>query len=129
MAHRHNRRRTRRPRTQQVSPTHKASSSHHSLDQFIISQPGIISTACAPPSSIIVPNPLTMDPTIRHRSNIPAKLCPNRYTAWLEQDRVRKEQAAKFEAQQIQLFGGEPGDDVGLCFRMLEYFGGLDYIS
>lgn len=88
-----------------------------------------MSTAFAPPNSITVPNPLTVDPTIRHRSNISAKLCHNRYTAWLEQDRVRKEQAAKFEAQQIQLFGGEPGDDVDLCFRMLEYFGGLDYIS
>lgn len=70
-----------------------------------------------------------MGPNIRHRSDIPAKLWHNRYTAWQEQDRVRKEQAVKFEAQQIQLFGGEPGDDMSLCYRMLEYFGGLDYIS
>ena len=41
---------------------------------------------------------------------------------------MEKEHAAKLEAQQIQLFGGEPGDDVELCYKMLEYFGGLDYI-
>ena len=32
------------------------------------------------------------------------------------------------EAEQCRLFGGDPGDDPGLCDRMLEYFGGLDYI-
>ncbi|RHZ66815.1 hypothetical protein CDV55_102243 [Aspergillus turcosus] len=31
--------------------------------------------------------------------------------------------------EQYRLFGGEPGDDVDLCYRMLEYFGGLDYID
>ena len=33
------------------------------------------------------------------------------------------------EKEQLRLFGGEPGDDVNLCYRMLEYFGGLDYID
>lgn len=33
------------------------------------------------------------------------------------------------EAEQCRLFGGEPGDDVSLCYRMLEYFGQLDYID
>ncbi|KAL4909789.1 hypothetical protein BDW74DRAFT_43749 [Aspergillus multicolor] len=37
--------------------------------------------------------------------------------------------AANMETEQYRLFGGEPGDDVGLCYRMLEYFGGLDYID
>ncbi|KAJ5901700.1 hypothetical protein N7495_002228 [Penicillium taxi] len=32
-------------------------------------------------------------------------------------------------AEQCRLFGGEPGDDVNLCYRMLEVFGGLDYID
>ena len=32
------------------------------------------------------------------------------------------------EADRCRLFGGEPGDDVALCYRMLEFFGGLDYI-
>lgn len=33
------------------------------------------------------------------------------------------------ETEQCRLFGGVPGDDVSLCHRMLEYFGGLDYID
>ncbi|EAA65663.1 hypothetical protein AN0833.2 [Aspergillus nidulans FGSC A4] len=33
------------------------------------------------------------------------------------------------ETEQFRLFGGEPGDDVDLCYRMLEYFGGLDFID
>lgn len=35
----------------------------------------------------------------------------------------------RFETERCWLFGGEPGDDVGLCYRMLEYFGGLDYVD
>jgi len=53
----------------------------------------------------------------------------NRYIAWQSRDRQLKEQAAKLEAEQIKLFGGVPGDDVGLCSKMLEYFGGLDFID
>jgi len=48
---------------------------------------------------------------------------------WQRKDTAQKDQAAKFEAEQIKLFGGMPGDDVGLCYRMLEYFGGLDFID
>ncbi|OAX77591.1 hypothetical protein ACJ72_08109 [Emergomyces africanus] len=43
--------------------------------------------------------------------------------AWQIQD------AARLEADRFRLFGGEPGDDVALCYRMLEYFGRLDYID
>ncbi|EAW07336.1 uncharacterized protein ACLA_020430 [Aspergillus clavatus NRRL 1] len=46
------------------------------------------------------------------------------YTAW--QMRERK---LRMEDEQFRLFGGEPGDDEDLCYRMLEYFGGLDYID
>ncbi|BCR86609.1 uncharacterized protein ACHE_30596S [Aspergillus chevalieri] len=40
-----------------------------------------------------------------------------------------RDRPLRFETEQCRLFGGEPGDDVGLCYRMLEYFGGLDYID
>ncbi|KAF7160489.1 hypothetical protein CNMCM5623_006088 [Aspergillus felis] len=40
-----------------------------------------------------------------------------------------REGKSPLEAEQYRLFGGEPGDDVDLCYRMLEYFGGLDYID
>ena len=132
MAHKHNRRRVRRPRSQNIS-IHSDLINYHSLDQFIISQPEIPSQPTAPDlchtgatTNLALSKP---DAPTRRRSDIPAKLWQNRYTAWRERDRVEKEHAAKLEAQQIQLFGGEPGDDIGLCYRMLEYFGGLDYIS
>lgn len=58
-----------------------------------------------------------------------ANLWQSRYMAWQRRDAAQKEDAAKLEAEQIKLFGGMPGDDVGLCYRMLEYFGGLDFID
>jgi hypothetical protein len=132
MAHRNNRRRARRPRSR-ASPTHNDHSSRHSLDQFIIPRPSLTSEVCATnltqASSTSMPSPPTTIATSRHRSDIPAKLWQNRCTTRQDRDRAQREQAAKLEAQQIQLFGGEPGDDVELCFKMLEYFGGLDYIS
>ena len=62
-------------------------------------------------------------------SVLPAQTCHNRYIAWQNRERRQREEAAKLEAEQCRLFGGEPGDDVALCYRMLEYFGGLDYID
>jgi hypothetical protein len=53
----------------------------------------------------------------------------NQYTAWQIYEETQRREAAKIEAEQCRLFGGEPGDDVALCYRMLEYFGGLDYID
>jgi len=53
----------------------------------------------------------------------------NRYVAWQSRDGRQRQEAANLEAEQCRLFGGEPGDDVALCYRMLEYFGGLDYID
>lgn len=59
----------------------------------------------------------------------PARRWHNRYTAWQNREEKQRQEAAKIEAEQCRLFGGEPGDDVALCYRMLEYFGGLDYID
>lgn len=36
--------------------------------------------------------------------------------------------AAMIEAERLRLFGGVPGDDEGLCYKMLEVFGSLDYM-
>jgi hypothetical protein len=49
--------------------------------------------------------------------------------SWLDREHALKPEAAMLENEQYRVFGGEPGDDVGLCYRMLEYFGGLDYID
>lgn len=53
----------------------------------------------------------------------------NRYMSWQARERQQQEAAKQLEADQCRLFGGEPGDDVSLCYKMLEYFGGLDYID
>lgn len=39
-----------------------------------------------------------------------------------------RDRPLRLETEQRRLFGGEPGDDAGLCYHMLEYFGGLDYL-
>lgn len=54
----------------------------------------------------------------------PAPIWHQGYVAWQQRER-----RLQLEAEQFRLFGGEPGDDVDLCYRMLEYFGGLDYIN
>lgn len=64
-------------------------------------------------------------------SPVPAPFAPtwhNGYTAWQIRESTPLE-ASELEVEQCRLFGGEPGDDVSLCYRMLEYFGRLDYID
>jgi len=118
MGQRHNRRRT-RPRS-----THR-----------------IIQDGLAHPISPI-PAPRTPQNTYRDlvsADNSPcsspgspaATLAPswhNGYTAWQTRERPSRLESG-LEEEQCRLFGGEPGDDVSLCYRMLEYFGGLDYID
>ncbi len=53
----------------------------------------------------------------------------NRYTTWQSRDKAQKLEADKIEADQIKLFGGHPGDDVGLCFKMMEVFEGMDWVD
>ncbi|KAE8380653.1 hypothetical protein BDV26DRAFT_128009 [Aspergillus bertholletiae] len=106
MGQRHNRRRT-RPRSRNRSadlspvelPPYPVSHLHHETTP----------AACDSLNPISVP----FAPTWHHG-----------YTTWQKRDRT-----LRLEVEQCRLFGGEPGDDVGLCYRMLEYFGGLDYID
>jgi hypothetical protein len=53
----------------------------------------------------------------------------NRYMAWQLRDKQYREEKARIEAEQRRICGGEAGDDVGLCYRMMEYFTSLDYIN
>lgn len=143
MTHRHNRRRGRRQRSGDGCNARHNAGLSTSLDQFITSQSNnpaasTTTTSQAPsPEFSLAPLELlrstSQAPSItaatRLRSNIPAMLLHKRFSGWREADRAQREdQAARLEARQIQLFGGEPGDDVELCYRMLEYFQGLDYI-
>lgn len=42
---------------------------------------------------------------------------------------AQKREVVRTEAERIKLFGGEPGDDVGLCYKMMEVFEGMDWID
>ncbi|EAU39503.1 predicted protein [Aspergillus terreus NIH2624] len=99
MGQRHNRRRT-RPRSRNRSVN---------TAPFDSSLNPAVSEICDSPDSI--PNPIA--PTWHFGQ-----------TVW-----QAREHTLQLEAEQCRLFGGEPGDDIGLCYRMLEYFGGLDYID
>jgi len=126
MAHKHNRRRI-RPR----SRNHASSSI--SVDG-ILSSPGL--TEVAPP---VAPRNNTANskralvPKYNRLTDLTAQHWHNRYISWQARERQQRQEQeaarAKMEADQCRLFGGEPGDDVSLCYKMLEYFGGLDYID
>jgi hypothetical protein len=128
MAHKHNRRRI-RPRSRH----HNILVSKSPFDRSLFSEPGIASAAEPPNISAGGIYPSTggrlfssLDPsataTVTKRSH-------NLYNDWQIRTRQQAEQAVRLEREQIKLFGGVPGDDVGLCFLMLEYFGGLDFID
>ena len=67
---------------------------------------------------------VNLDPTVKGTNRLQTL-----YPPWQSRSQRQIEEAAKLEREQIKLFGGVPGDDVGLCYRMLEYFGGLDFID
>ncbi|PKY09066.1 hypothetical protein P168DRAFT_315103 [Aspergillus campestris IBT 28561] len=117
MGQRHNRRRTRprsRNRNVQLTPA-DPSLPPTTFDHFVP----------------IESSPIATNVAIDQLSSMSDVLAPTwhqGHPAWSRRERnVRLE--AGLEAQQCRLFGGVPGDDVGLCYRMLEYFGGLDYIN
>ncbi|OJJ45594.1 hypothetical protein ASPZODRAFT_133443 [Penicilliopsis zonata CBS 506.65] len=70
---------------------------------------------------------------LNHRAeSIPSPCAPSWHLQGLSGWQPAEEPVSlrlRVEAEQCRLFGGEPGDDVGLCYRMLEYFGRLDYID
>ncbi|EEH15833.1 hypothetical protein PABG_05920 [Paracoccidioides brasiliensis Pb03] len=123
MGQKHNRRRT-RPRTrrcsnvlqdQTASPVQAAFTCRQSSSE--LKDPNSSSFTLFPyPFPESQPQPL-------------AKHWHNRQISWQNCECRQFLEAAQLEADQCRLFGGEPGDDVGLCYRMLEYFGGLDYID
>lgn|ERR1700728_377772 len=126
MAHKHNRRRI-RPR----SRDHKALVSHSLYDRSFLSKPGIASGAEPPNistsgiySTTADSRFISLDQMVKATNH-----SQNLYTCWQTWTTRQLEEAAKLEREQIKLFGGVPGDDVGLCYRMLEYFGGLDFID
>lgn len=114
MGQRHNRRRT-RPRSRNRSVNHSP-----------------IELPSYPVNCTRSPAPRTTPAACDSLDSISIPLAPtwhSGYTTWQKRDRTLRLEVLQLEADQCRLFGGEPGDDVGLCYRMLEYFGGLDYID
>ncbi|KAJ5288208.1 hypothetical protein N7478_003894 [Penicillium angulare] len=126
MGQRHNRRRT-RPHSSHRTNTNQDTSFSASP---ILSHSSIWNS----PSSLID----CPSPSIRHSTicisrgspaPVPAPTWQYGYTAWKIRETPSRREIGGVEAEQYRLFGGEPGDDVNLCHRMLEYFDGLDYID
>ncbi|PYH45793.1 uncharacterized protein BP01DRAFT_356431 [Aspergillus saccharolyticus JOP 1030-1] len=108
MGQRHNRRRT-RPRSRNRSSS-ITNNEFTPIDAFF-----------RPPNPVL---PASID-----CHDFPAPTWHYGNLTWQARDRTTRLETSHLEAEQCRLFGGEPGDDVGLCYRMLEYFGGLDYID
>ncbi|KAJ5091316.1 hypothetical protein NUU61_006186 [Penicillium alfredii] len=127
MGQRHNRRRT-RPRSKRNSLTQDATAvnliNHASASLVVIPSNSSCESLPAGTNSLAA--------CISRGSPAPVTLAPiwhSGYTAWQTRERTSRLEASGLETEQCRLFGGEPGDDLSLCDRMLEYFGGLDYID
>ncbi|KAJ5131302.1 uncharacterized protein N7515_007341 [Penicillium bovifimosum] len=112
MGQRHNRRRTRRSSNRnKISSTSSIQTPQRSFCEPVCfdSSP----TACSSRGSPAV----TLAPSWHYG-----------YTAWQTRERSLRMESDGLE-ECCRLCGGEPGDDPSLCYRMLEYFAGLDYIE
>ncbi|KAJ5614593.1 hypothetical protein N7528_008247 [Penicillium herquei] len=126
MGQRHNRRRT-RPRSSQ-----RTNFKGNSLPNQISTSPLPVSSIWSPESCLVqspVPSYSTVCISRGSPGPVPAPTWHNGYTAWKIREATPRLATGGLEDEQYRLFGGEPGDDVSLCYRMLEYFGGLDYID
>ena len=116
---RHNRRRTR--------GNHRSSTNTTSQPPF---HPDSFSFPTFIPSTFTIPSH-PQPPRRRNNDDISAKHWHNRYTAWQVRERRQAEERARLEAEKKRIFGGneEGEEDRWLGERMMEYFGGLDFIE
>lgn len=123
MAHKHNRRRI-RPRNRGTELHLTFDSSNNIMSSTIPSLP--FPSTARRDSQDRIPLP----PTLRNPgASLASRHWHNRFVVWQNRDVAQKREAVKIEAEQIKLFGGEPGDDVGLCYKMLEVFEGMNWID
>lgn len=122
MGQRHNRRRT-RPRSHHRTNSQDTPASVNSYTSLAAP-----SSTWSPSESISANHQPVACPSPGSPVSTPALTWHYGHTTWQIRD-FSRQQPRGLEAEQCRLFGGEPGDDVNLCYRMLEYFGGLDYID
>lgn len=114
MGRRHNRRRTR------LRPRNRVNRS--------ISSTGFQPPPSLPSSNLLLP-PSVLTPSAYHIEPI-APIWPSAFDSWQARGYLQREAASSVEEDEhYRLFGGEPGDDPSLCYKMLDYFGRLDYID
>ncbi|KIX07806.1 uncharacterized protein Z518_02460 [Rhinocladiella mackenziei CBS 650.93] len=124
MAHKHNRRRVRPRGRNRNALSLNFDISDNLMTSFDSSTP-------FPSSTSEISRKQTPGPPIPHSLNngLASRHWHNRYIAWHNREMAQKREAVKIEAEQIKLFGGEPGDDVGLCYKMMEVFEGMNWID
>jgi hypothetical protein len=64
--------------------------------------------------------------SLKSSDSVNARHWQNRYIAWQTRESVYRQRQ---ESERLKLFGGEPGDDPGLCDKMMEVFEGMDWID
>ena len=114
---RHNRRRTRGSHKASGMPV-KPGTFDHPIDTVAGSRD--LASMPSPPSGS------------SRRNGVSARHWHNRYVAWQVRERRQREEAEKLELEKRRIFGeaSEGGEeDEGLCVKMMEYFGGLDFIE
>ncbi|KAJ9497787.1 hypothetical protein H2202_006820 [Exophiala xenobiotica] len=127
MAHKHNRRRVRtRSRNSNFLKFNHDIWEANDNTTFSL-EPSTPYPASIPETS---PKQPSLAPMLRTPStSVIAKHWQNRYLAWQKRDMAQIREAIKLEGEQIKLFGGEPGDDVGLCYKMMELFERMNWID
>jgi len=129
MAHKHNRRRIRpRHRHAMTETSFSSIEGYPSLPEPINGWPITVSFTRTD-SGRATPSLSPRSRSSNKSTDLGAQQWQNRYIAWQKRDRAQRYEANSLEEEQYRLFGGEPGDDETLCYKMLEYFGGLDYID
>jgi hypothetical protein len=118
MAHKHNRRRI-RPRSRKNAVGFDSLTSPASS---LFDSSAALSAYSAASASI-------SPPYLSQSNSINARHWHNRYIVWQNRESAQRREASRIEAEQLKIFGGEPGDDTGLCYKMLEAFEGMEWVD
>lgn len=138
MAHKHSRRRQ-RPRSRNQDPALFGLYQSQSPIQPIYNDPTSFSTGTS--TDLAWTNMVTLNSqgTLTQVNLNVRPVVPNYGSAISRPRRIPKVgsktpqpvlmEKSELEEEQIKLFGGEPGDDPSLCFKMLEAFGRMEWID
>ncbi|KAI9814207.1 MAG: hypothetical protein M1827_003373 [Pycnora praestabilis] len=128
MGDRHNRRRTRAPRSSRTSNKFD----FLDLQRDVLEARTSIAVASSIPRS---PSSYSSVSVLNVNHNLPARHWHNRYAEWQQRKEAetKRKNELELERQQRRVFGGEDGDEGELCLPMLMVvvglFGGVDYVD